>query len=69
MKYQNNGETQPRTTSRTVRQLVKLWSVEEQHIADDLAELDRRFRGSSLWDTVVVDQEHDAEPVHGTHGR
>ena len=67
VKYQNYGEAQPRTTSRTVRQLVKLWSVEEQHVADDLAELDRRFRGSSLWDSVVVDQGHDAEPIDGTH--
>ena len=43
VRYQNHGESHPQITSRTVRQLVKLWSIEEQHIADDMAELDRKF--------------------------
>ena len=43
VKYQNHAESHPQITSRTVRQLVKLWSIEEQHIADDMAELDRKF--------------------------
>ena len=46
VKYQNFGETQSRTTSRTIRQLVKLWSIEDQHVYEDLAELDRKFRGA-----------------------
>ena len=35
VKYQNNREKHSQLTSRTVRQLVKLWSIEDQHIADD----------------------------------
>ena len=44
IRYQDYGETQPRITSRTVRQLIKLWSVEDQHVAEDLAELERKFK-------------------------
>ena len=55
VRYQNYGETQPRITSQTVRQLIKLWSVEDQHMADDLAELDRKFKqfGEQLGNDVL----------------
>ena len=56
IKYCNSGEqklsldkaksqddsTFPRYTERTVRKLVKIFSLEETSIADDMAELDRR---------------------------
>ena len=43
VRYQNAKEVQPQLTSRTVRQLVKLWSIEDHHISEDLAELERKF--------------------------
>jgi len=70
VKYWNSGEDHDRITSRTVRQLIKLWSIEDQHIADDLAELDRRFKtqdnedimgGVDKNDNAVQTDEPDAE--------
>ena len=44
IRYRNASENQDRFTERSVRKVVKLWSVEDMDLADDLAELGRRFR-------------------------
>ena len=43
IKYYNTGEKNPRLTDRSVRRLVKLWSIDESSLAEDLAEVDRRL--------------------------
>ena len=43
IKYYNPGEKNPRLTDRSVRRLVKLWSIDESSLAEDLAEVDRRL--------------------------
>ena len=41
-KGNKNGSTLPRCTERAVRKLVKIFSLEETSLADDMAELDKR---------------------------
>ena len=43
IKYFNGLSTTPQFTLRTVRQLVKLWDIDDIHLADDLAEMQRKF--------------------------
>ena len=42
----NASEETSRVTDRHVRKLVKIWSIEDMSIEDDLAELHRRIRNS-----------------------
>ena len=65
VRYHNYGENQSRITSRTVRQLVKLWSLEDQHLVDDLEELGKRLRRSDFIEEAVMDTV--GEPDVGTH--
>ena len=43
VKYQNPKENFHRVTDRHIRSLVKVWSVDDQNIDEDLAELQRRL--------------------------
>ena len=43
IKYFNYGEKNPRLTDRSVRRLVKLWSLDESCLADDMAEVETRL--------------------------
>ena len=43
IKYYNAMEDQPQFTDRSVRTIVKLWSVDEACLMDDLGELQRRY--------------------------
>ena len=43
VKYFNGLDKTPQFTKRTVRKLVKLWSVEDISLADDIAEMTRKF--------------------------
>ena len=43
IKYFNAGSDNPEFTDRSVRTLVKLWSVDEACLAEDLGELQRRI--------------------------
>ena len=43
VRYRNSGENSDRTTDRSVRKLVKLFSVDEFQVQDDLTELERRI--------------------------
>ena len=46
VKYRNAGETINRVTERSVRKIVKLWGIDDLDLAEDLAELGRRFEES-----------------------
>ena len=48
VRYRNSNEDQDRVTDRTVRKVVKLWSIEDTGLAEDLAELGRRFEAAKL---------------------
>ena len=43
IKYRNSGENFDRTTDRSVRKLVKIFSIDEFQVQDDLKELERRM--------------------------
>ena len=43
IKYYNFGEKNPRLTDRAVRRLVKLWSMDEACLFDDMAEVERKL--------------------------
>ena len=43
VKYFNGTNPVPEYTLRTVRKLVKLWDVQDIHLADDIAEMERKF--------------------------
>ena len=47
LKYQNYKEDFPRTTDRQIRSVVKVWSIDDVNVDDDLAELQRRLKKSS----------------------
>ena len=48
IKYQNASENwgHYQVTNRTIRKVVKLWSVEDLHLDEDMAELTRRFKAA-----------------------
>ena len=48
VRYQNKNEDGKRTTDRHVRSLVKIWSVDDQNFHDDLVELERLLKSSSV---------------------
>ena len=47
VKYQNTGEDRKRTTDRSVRSLVKLWSIDDQDFNEDLVALEKNLRNSA----------------------
>ena len=53
IRYQNKGENVPRFTDRSVRKIVKLFSVDEHHIQEDLAALQKH-----------IDSLKEKEPIH-----
>ena len=48
IKYYNASENHPQFTDRAVRKLVKLWSMDEACLFDDLAELQERIDGARI---------------------
>ena len=48
VKYFNPGEEAPRLTDRYVRRLVKLWSMDEACLFDDMAEVEKRLGQDNL---------------------
>ena len=57
VKYQNFKEEFQRVTDRHIRSLVKVWSMDDQNIDEDLAELHRRLsttqQGCDLLDQLL----------------
>ena len=47
VKYQNSTEDFHRVSDRHVRSLVKIWSIDDQNIDEDLAELQRRLMATA----------------------
>ena len=43
IKYFNGMKKTPQITLRTVRKLVKLWDIDDLHLEEDLAELQKKF--------------------------
>ena len=48
VKYQNLDEEVKRTTDRSVRSLVKLWSIDDQSLEEDIAILEKQLRSSGV---------------------
>ena len=59
IKYFNAGSDNPEFTDRSVRTLVKLWSVDEACLADDLGELQKRIEKPE--DNTAADEEVTSE--------
>ena len=53
IKYYNAGDDQPQFTDRAARKMVKLWSLDESCLFDDLGELQQRIDGNA--DTAATD--------------
>ena len=56
IKYYNDKEDQPQFTDRAVRSVVKLWSIDEACIIDDLGELRRRLEKGNDDDQAEAEQ-------------
>ena len=58
LRYQNAQENFHRVSDRNIRSVVKIWSVDDQNVDEDLAALHRRLRqtgrGSELVDQLLV---------------
>ena len=66
VKYFNAGEKQPRLSDRSVRKLVKLWSIDEACLFDDLTELQRRVDNTAVDGQQVPQQEdHESDVPQG----
>lgn len=63
IKYYNYGEKNPHFTDRSVRTLVKLWSLDESCLFDDLKELQTRLTRTDRVDAEVCGNLGDG--VHG----
>ena len=63
IKYFNAGEDHPHLTDRAVRKMVKLWSLDEVCLFDDLSELQHRLDGNDD-NLQVAGDDNAAEPVH-----
>ena len=59
VKYYNGMNTNPEFTLRTVRKLVKLWDIDDVHLADDYAEMKRKF--GTLPAEVPEDNSNDVD--------
>ena len=49
-----NGAYHPQFTDRAVRKLIRLWSVDECSLFDDLAELQGKHQDTATWDVAAV---------------
>ena len=58
IKYFNAGEDRPQFSDRSVRKLVKLWSIEESSLFEDLKEVDKRVTGVGSTEAVGVTANH-----------
>ena len=74
VKYYNGHQKTPEFTLRTIRKLVKLWDIDETSLADDLAEMHRKF--GPIARTVTGDQlevadndmtDNDGDGAHAEH--
>ena len=61
VKYFNGLNNTPQFTDRTIRKLVKLWSVDDISLADDIAEMTRKFGDIPGLETAQA--EPDAEDL------
>ena len=64
VKYRNASENFDRKTDRTVRKLVKIFSIDEFQVQDDLTELEKRIENSRkarLRREAVSDEDHTVE--------
>ena len=48
IKYFNAGENHPQLTDRSVRKMIKLWSIDEACLSEDLVELQERLDKTSV---------------------
>ena len=66
IKYYNYPNEHPELTDRSVRTIVKLWSIDEACLMDDLGELKRRYDNRGVNGEVDDDEEQeDAQAVTG----
>ena len=56
VRYQNASEDTPQFTDRSVRQLVKIYDIEEYVLQDDLGELMRRLSNDRMTDEPSISQ-------------
>ena len=53
VKYRNADENCWRTTDRSVRSLVKLWSLDDQNLEEDIALLEQQLRSSEVGSSLL----------------
>ena len=53
VKYRNANENLDRVTDRGIRSLVKIWSLDDQNVDEDLAELQTRLKNSDQAEEVL----------------
>ena len=68
IRYKNRGEGPFEVTNRSVRRVVKLWSIEDMSLCDDLAELSKRFQEAKKVIDAQVGQ-GEQNPVVGDQGQ
>ena len=49
LRYQNYKEDFSRVTDRHIRSVVKVWSIDDVNVDEDMAELQRRHRVTSCY--------------------
>ena len=67
IKYFNKMNEDPELTDRSVRNIVKLWSIDEACLMDDLGELQRRYDNRGVSGGKVANEEvgnDDSEDEH-----
>ena len=64
VKYFNGHDKTPEFTLRTVRKLVKLWDIDDVSLADDLAEMQKKFGPIP---NVVSDDQSEADDTDLTN--
>ena len=67
IRYKNANENQFQVTSRSIRKVVKLWGIEDMHLAEDLAELGRKFKAAQevMNEQIHADYDSAAPEVTG----
>ena len=63
VKYYNGHNKTPQFTLRTVRKMVKLWNIDDMHLDEDLAELQRKF--GPIDAVAAADQDEDLTDNQG----
>ena len=67
VKYFNGHNKTPEYTLRTIRKLVKLWDIDDTSLADDLAEMHRKFGAidkAATGDDMTDNEEDGAHAEH-----